>query len=55
MSILFFLHFHTYLYYRERKEHQVFQAILPAVRGLDVRLLEGSDEHIKHVADLVRI
>jgi hypothetical protein len=47
--------FHSHFYARERKEHRTFQAILQTVPDLDVRLLEGSEEDIKHIADLVRI
>lgn len=47
--------FHSHFYSRERTEHRIFQTILQAVPDLDVRLLEGSEEDINHIADLVRI
>lgn len=47
--------FYSHFYSRERKEHGIFQTILEAVPDLDVRLSEGSEEDIKHIADLVRI
>jgi hypothetical protein len=40
--------------HEERREHRVFQQLLQSVPGLEVRLLEGSDEEIGHVADLIQ-
>ena len=42
-----------YSHTRERREHRIFQVLLQMVPGLEARLLEGSDEDILHVADLV--
>jgi hypothetical protein len=38
---------------RERKEHRVFDLLLQMVPGLEGRLLNGSDEEVGHVAELV--
>lgn len=40
---------------RERREHRVFETLLQSVPGLEERLMEGSDEQVSHVADLVRM
>jgi hypothetical protein len=59
------IHFHTSTSYRslleyppdsydsERREHSAFQKLLRTVPGLEERLMEGSDENIIHIADLV--
>jgi hypothetical protein len=39
---------------RERREHRVFQQLLQMVPGLEERLLEGSDEDVIHIGELVR-
>jgi hypothetical protein len=38
---------------RERREHRVFQTLLHSIAGLEERLMEGSDEEVAHVAELV--
>jgi hypothetical protein len=38
---------------RERREHQVFRKLLNLVPGLEERLMEGSEEETRMVADLV--
>lgn len=38
---------------RERKEHRVFDQLLQMVPGLEDRLLNGSDEEVGRVAELV--
>ena len=40
---------------REQMEHRVFQALLQAVPGLDAQLLHGSEDAIRHIAELVCI
>lgn len=47
--------FYSYCYTREQKEYSVFQAILQAIPGLEVRLLNGSEEDIRYIADLVSV
>ena len=39
--------------YRERREHRVFQELLKSVPGLEERLLQGSEEEVDIIADLV--
>jgi len=39
---------------RERREHRVFQLLLQMIPGLQERLMESSDEHVGHIAELVR-
>jgi hypothetical protein len=39
---------------RERREHRIFQALLQMIPGLEERLMEGSNEDVIHVAELVR-
>ena len=39
--------------FRERREHGVFQKLLQMVPGLEERLLNGSEEDIVFVADMV--
>ena len=39
----------------EREEHQVFQRLIQMVPGLEDRLVEGSDEDVAHIAELVRV
>jgi hypothetical protein len=43
----------THLPFRERQEHRVFQLLLQMIPGLEERLVEGSEENIIHVAELV--
>jgi hypothetical protein len=38
---------------RERREHRIFQLLLQMVPGLEERLVEGSEENVLHVAELV--
>lgn len=38
---------------RERREHQVFRTLLQMIPGMEDRLMEGSDEDIVHIAELV--
>jgi hypothetical protein len=38
---------------RERREHRVFTRLLEMVPGLEERLLEGTDEGVVHIAELV--
>ena len=39
--------------YREQKEFTVFRELLRMVPGLEARLMESSEEHVIHIADLV--
>jgi hypothetical protein len=39
---------------RERREHRIYKTILQSVPGLEDRLMEGSEEEVGHVAELVR-
>jgi len=43
----------THLPFRERREHRVFQLLLQMIPGLEERLVEGSEENVIHVAELV--
>lgn len=43
------------LHPRERREHRVFQQLLLSVPGLEARLMDGSDEDVGHVAELVSV
>lgn len=38
---------------RERREHRIFQRLMEMVPGLEDRLVEGSDEGVVHIAELV--
>ena len=38
---------------RERREHRVFQELLRSVPGLEERLLQGPEEEVDTIADLV--
>jgi hypothetical protein len=38
---------------RERREHRIYQHLLRMVPGLEERLMEGSNEDIVHVSELV--
>ena len=40
-------------HFRERREHKVFQQLLQMIPGLEECLMEGSDDDIVHVAELV--
>jgi hypothetical protein len=44
----------TFLCIRERREHNVFRALLKSVPGLEERLMTGSEEEMGIVAELVR-
>lgn len=39
--------------YRERREHKVYIRLMQMVPGLEERLMNGSDEDVLHVAELV--
>lgn len=54
-SVLFLLSYRwsTHQRNRERREHRVFQRLLEMVPGLEERLVEGSDENVVHIAELV--
>jgi hypothetical protein len=43
-----------YMFTRQRREHRVFTLLLQMVPGLEERLVEGSEENVLHVAELVR-
>jgi hypothetical protein len=38
---------------RERREHRIFKQLLMMIPGLEERLLDGSDETIMHIGELV--
>ncbi|KIM74367.1 hypothetical protein PILCRDRAFT_14512 [Piloderma croceum F 1598] len=38
----------------ERQEHRVFQQLLELIPGLENRLMDGSDENILHIAELIQ-
>lgn len=38
---------------RERREHRIFRTLLQMIPGIEERLMEGSDEDVVHVAELV--
>jgi hypothetical protein len=38
---------------RERREHHIFQRLLEMIPGLEDRLVEGSNEGVVHIAELV--
>jgi hypothetical protein len=40
---------------RERREHRVFRLLLQMVPGLEERLMEGSEEDLIHVAEMVKL
>ena len=40
---------------RERREHRVFRQLLQMIPGLEDRLMEGSNEDIVHIAELVAL
>jgi hypothetical protein len=39
--------------FRERREHQVFKQLLQMIPGLEDRIMEGTNEYIKHTGELV--
>jgi hypothetical protein len=39
---------------RERREHRIFRVLIRMVPGLEERLMDGSDEDVVHIAELVR-
>jgi hypothetical protein len=43
-----------YLFTRQRRENRIFTLLLQMVPGLEERLVEGSEENVLHVAELVR-
>jgi hypothetical protein len=43
----------NYLILRERREHRIFQLLLQMIPGLEDRLLNGSEENVTHIAELV--
>jgi hypothetical protein len=40
--------------FRQRREHRVFRALIQMIPGLQRRLIDGDDEHVEDIADLVR-
>jgi len=40
--------------YDQRREHRVFQALLQIVPGLEKRLMEGCDDEVIRIAEMVR-
>ena len=40
---------------RERREHQVFEELLRSIPGLEERLVQGSEDEVDVVAELVSI
>jgi hypothetical protein len=42
------------LFNRQRREYQVFTTLLQMIPGLEDRLVEGSEEGVVQIADLVR-
>jgi hypothetical protein len=42
------------LNFRERREHRVFRTLLNMVPGLEERLVQGTEEEVRMIADLVR-
>jgi hypothetical protein len=51
--VLKLFHLFHYGIFRQRREHRVFQALLQMVPGLKERLLDGSDNDVKAIAELV--
>lgn len=43
------------IYFRQRREHAIFQELLKAVPGLEERLVTGSDDEVTLIAELVSI
>ena len=39
--------------YRERQEHRVYLCLMRIIPGLEERLMNGSDENVMHIAELV--
>ena len=39
---------------REHREHKVYLCLLQMIPGLEERLINGTDESILHIAELVR-
>lgn len=44
----------TSIYYRQRREHAVFGILLQTVPGLEDRLMEGTDDDVQSIAEMVR-
>jgi hypothetical protein len=42
------------LNFRERREHRVFRTLLNMVPGLEECLVQGTEEEVRMIADLVR-
>ena len=40
-------------FHRERREHRIFQELLKSVPGLEEHLLQGLEEEVDTIADLV--
>jgi hypothetical protein len=40
--------------HEEQREHRVFQRLMEMVPGLEDRLVEGSDEGVVHIAELIQ-
>jgi len=40
--------------HEERREHRVFQQLLQIIPGLEDRIMEGSDEEVTHIAELIQ-
>lgn len=47
------MHFDSLSGAREAREHKLFRALLHMVPNLEERVMNGSQEEVKHVADLV--
>ena len=39
---------------RQRREYGVYKQLMKMIPGLEERLLQGSEEEILHIADMVR-
>lgn len=39
---------------REHREHKVYLRLMQMIPGLEERLINGTDEYILHIAELVR-
>jgi hypothetical protein len=44
---------YTFTVNRERREHRVFRLLLQMIPGMEDRLMEGSEEDVAHMAELV--
>jgi hypothetical protein len=43
----------SFFFFRERREHKIFEALLKGVPGLEERLITGSEDEVAVVAELV--